>query len=346
MAPRQKSERVTIKTVAEDAGVSIAAVSKVLRDAYGVSEALRGRVQVSMQKLGYRPHAAARGMRGQTYTLGIILPDIHNPFFSDILAGVNAALERTQYQPLFGITAVSTQLAVFDAMIDRQMDGIIFIGPRMQEEVVDTIAGRIPMTMIARHAAHAQAYDTVNNDDVLGAMLAVQHLAHSGYRNIAMISRGVPPYDPVQVTSQREIGYRRAMDEAGLRRYTKVVMAEQTPRDVQAATRQLLRSRGRPEAIFCWTDFIALEVLSVAHELGLSVPDDLAVVGYDNTSYCDLAQNALTSIDQSGQVLGLQAARLLIERIKGRVEAEHFVVTPRLVSRGSTSPKGASKPPA
>ena len=104
------------------------------------------------------------------------------------------------------------------------------------------------------------------------------------------------------------------------------------------------RSRGRPEAIFCWTDFIALEVLSVAHELGLSVPDDLAVVGYDNTSYCDLAQNALTSIDQSGQVLGLQAARLLIERIKGRVEAEHFVVTPRLVSRGSTSPKGAVTP--
>ena len=82
--------------------------------------------------------------------------------------------------------------------------------------------------------------------------------------------------------------------------------------------RHLLQSRNRPEAIFCWTDFIALEVLSVARELGLSVPGDLAVVGYDNTSYCDLAQNSLTSVDQSGQVLGLQAARLLIERIEGR----------------------------
>ena len=76
---------------------------------------------------------------------------------------------------------------------------------------------------------------------------------------------------------------------------------------------------------------------SVARELGLSVPGDLAVVGYDNTSWCDLAQNGLTSIDQSGQVLGLQAARLLIERIKGRVQPEHFVVTPRLVARQSTS---------
>ena len=80
----------------------------------------------------------------------------------------------------------------------------------------------------------------------------------------------------------------------------------------------MLTSRGRPDAIFCWTDFIALEVLSIARELGLSVPGNLAVVGYDNTSYCDLAQNALTSIDQSAQVLGLQAARLHIERIKGR----------------------------
>ena len=98
MAPRAKTGRVTIKTVAGDAGVSVAAVSKVLRDAYGVSEALRAKVQASMEKLGYRPHAAARGMRGQTYTLGMILPDIHNPFFTDIVAGVNTALERSPYQ--------------------------------------------------------------------------------------------------------------------------------------------------------------------------------------------------------------------------------------------------------
>ena len=337
MAPRQKSDRVTIKTVAEDAGVSTAAVSKVLRDAYGVSEALRARVQTSMQKLGYRPHTAARGMRGQTYTLGVILPDIHNPFFSDIVAGLNAALERTQYQTLFGIGQSNpvTEQAVIDAMVDRQMDGIIFIGPRMPPATIDAVARRIPTTVIAHHAS-VEAYDTVNNEDVLGGMLVVQHLVHANYRNIAMLSLGLPPYNSAQVTLQREIGYRRAMDEAGLRRYIKVVMAEQTPREVQAVARQLLRSRGRPEAIFCWTDFIGLEVLSVARELGLSVPGDLAIVGYDNTSYCDLAQNALTSVDQSGQVLGLQAARLLVERIKGRDKGEHFVVTPRLVVRESS----------
>ncbi|RYE87587.1 MAG: LacI family transcriptional regulator [Hyphomicrobiales bacterium] len=342
MASKSRSGRVTIKTVAEDAGVSAAAVSKVLRDAYGVSDALRGRVQASMQKLGYRPHAAARGMRGQTYTLGVILPDIHNPFFTDIVAGINTALERTQYQMLFGIVQSSpvAEQAVIEAMLDRQMDGIIFVGPRMQREAIEQAAARLPMTVIAHHAA-TDAYDTVNNDDELGARLVVQHLAHAGYRNIAMLSLAVQAHELAQVTNQRELGYRDAMNEEGLRRYIKVVRAEQTPRDVHGAVRQLLRSRGRPEAIFCWTDFIALEVLSVARELGLSVPGDLAIVGYDNTSYCDLMQNALTSVDQSGQVLGLQAARLLVERIRGRSSAEHFVVTPRLVERASSRHRSA-----
>lgn len=343
MARRQRSDRVTIKTVAQDAGVSVSAVSKVLRDAYGVSEALRGRVRASMEKLGYRPHAAARGMRGQTYTLGVILPDIHNPFFTDIVAGMNVALERTQYQTLFGIGQSNPmhEQALIESMIDRQMDGLIFIGPRMSQQMIDAVAPRIPMSIVAHHS-DATTYDTINNDDELGGMLVVQHLVHAGYTNIAMVSLGLPVHEEWMVTTHREVGYRRAMDEAGLRRHVKVVMAEQTAREVQSAVRKLLRSRGRPEAIFCWTDFIALEVLSVARELGLSVPGDLAVVGYDNTSFCDLAQNALTSVDQSGQVLGLQAARLLVERINGRTEAEHFTVTPRLVSRASSRARGPS----
>jgi DNA-binding LacI/PurR family transcriptional regulator len=341
MAPRTKTGRVTIKTVAEDAGVSVAAVSKVLRDAYGVSDALRAKVQASMQKLGYRPHAAARGMRGQTYTLGMILPDIHNPFFTDIVAGVNTALDRTQYQVFYGIglSSAATEQSLVDSMMDRQMDGVILIGPRLTRQAIDSLAHRIPLTMIAHHKPSAESYDTVNDDDVHGAELVVQHLIAGGYRNIAMLSLDPLTEDASQVTEQREIGYRRAMEQAGLKRYIKVLWAAQRPRDILPVVTQLLQSRGRPEAIFCWTDFIALEVLSAARELGLSVPDDLAVVGYDNTSWCDLAQNALTSIDQSGQVIGLQAARLLIERIQGRQQAEHFVVTPRLVARASSAAK-------
>lgn len=333
---------MTIRDVASDAGVSVSAVSKVLRDAYGVSETLRGKVRASMEKLSYRPHAAARGMRGQTYTLGFLIPDLHNPFFADILAGMNAALERTQYQLFLGVSESTAQMevALVESMIDRQMDGLMVIGPRMRDEDRMQLAERIPTVIIAYHPPPGAKFDTVNNDDQLGAALVVQHLVAGGYRRIAYISQELE--DPLKsmVTTQREIGFRNAMREAGLGRNLQVVMAPQTSREVQSAARHLLQSRNPPDAIFCWTDFIGLEVLSVARELGLSVPGDLAVVGYDNTSWCDLAQNSLTSIDQSGQVLGLQAARLLIERIKGRTTPEHFVVTPRLVARASTARRG------
>src|SRR5690606_35747868 len=107
--------------------------------------------------------------------------------------------------------------------------------------------------------------------------------------------------------------------------------------------RRLLEAKDRPQALFCWTDLMAFEAISVATDLGLSIPGDLAIVGYDNTVFCEFSQNRLTSIDQSGEVLGLQATRLLIERIDGRSRSERVVVTPRVVGRASSarSPSGA-----
>ena len=339
MADPIKKQRVTIRTVAEDAGVSVSAVSKVLRDAYGVSEGLRGKVRASIERLGYRPHTAARGMRGQTYTLGLILPDLHNPFFADILAGINTALERTQYQLLLGVcdSDPGNETALIEAMVDRRMDGLILIGSRIGDQKMAELASHIPTVVVAIHPEFETNYDTVNNDDRLGATLVVQHLVAAGYKHIAFLSQQISVNEKAMVTMQRETGYRAAMKEAGLGKNMQVAYAGQKSRETQTVARHMLEQRNRPDAIFCWTDFIALEVLSVAHDLGLSVPGDLAVVGYDNTWYCDLAQNSLTSIDQSGQVLGLQAARLLIERIKGREKSEHYMVTPRLVVRGSSA---------
>lgn len=338
-APKRK--RVTIREVAQEAGVSVAAVSKVLRDAYGVSDALRGKVRETMDRLDYRPLTSARGMRGQTYTLGVILADIRNPFFADILTGLNAALERTQYQPLLGVgqTDASIEEALVDAMMDRQMDGLILVAPRLKGRNIVSVAERIPTVVIGHHKPDAADFDTVNNDDRLGAQLAVRHLAKAGYRDIVMMSLRPDQSDALTVTGQRELGYRDAMSALDLGERITIVRARQNPRDVQVAARRLLTAPQRPEAILCWTDFIALEVISVASALGLAIPGDLAIVGYDNTAFCDLAQNGLTSVDQSGEFLGLQAARLLIERIKGRTTADHVVVKPRVVARRSSMPK-------
>ncbi|MDM9625213.1 LacI family DNA-binding transcriptional regulator [Rhizobium sp. S152] len=336
-----RDSRVTIRDVAKDAGVSVAAVSKVLRDAYGVSDALRANVRASMDKLDYRPLAAARGMRGQTYTIGIVLPDLRNPFFADIMDGVNTALERTQYRAMVGISqsSVETEMGIVESMIDRQMDGMLMIGSTEDRKNLDIIARRKPLVTIGHHDPEATTFDTVNNHDQQGAMLVVKHLAVNGYRKIAMFSL-VSGTSTILI--QRELGYRRGMMEAGLGKHINITSSSQILREVQLNARRLLTGPQRPDAIFCWTDLIALEVISVARELGLDIPNDLAVVGYDNTMFCDFAQNNLTSIDQSGEQLGLQAARLLIERIKGRAVTEHFVVTPRIVVRQSSTPAAIS----
>jgi LacI family transcriptional regulator len=335
----RKKRPVTIRTVAADAGVSTAAVSKVLRDAYGVSEALRSRVQRSVQKLGYRPRPAARAMRGRSYTMGILLPDIRNPFFADILEGMNTALDRTQYGTLVGISqsATAIEAAVIESMIDWQMDGVILIGARLSTEDMERYAERIPLAAIAHHDSSATRFDTVNNDDRLGGRIVVEHLLQTGRKHIAFLNLDTIRLGEVTVTGQREAGFRVALEEHGLSSERRIVHAGQSSREIQLAARHLLDVRPAPDAIFCWTDFVAFGVLSVARQSGLRVPDDVAIVGYDNTRECDLAQNDLSSVDQSGQVLGLQAARLLSERISGREKAEHFVVTPRLVVRGSSA---------
>lgn len=332
-----RSSRITIRNVAEDAGVSVAAVSKVLRDAYGVSDTLRANVRASMQKLGYRPLASARGMRGQTYTIGLVLPDIRNPFFADIMSGVNTALERSQYRAMIGIShsSVETEMAMVESMIDRQMDGLLMIGSTEDRENLNAIASRKPLVAIGHHDPESTTFDTVNNHDQQGGMLVVKHLVANGYRNISMLSLIT---GTSTILAERELGYRRGMMEAGFGKNINIVNSSQTLREVQISARKMLTAPQRPDAIFCWTDLIALEVISVATELGLRIPEDLAVVGYDNTVFCDFAQNSLTSIDQSGEQLGLQATRLLIERIKGRTTAEHFVVTPRIVARRSSTP--------
>lgn len=334
--PTTRTPRITIREVAADAGVSVAAVSKVLRGAYGVSEALRTKVQASMEKLNYRPLASARGLRGRTYTLGLVFPDLRNPFFADVFAGVNSALERTQYQAMQGISTSAS--ALVEAMIDRQMDGLILIGPNETNQRLNEIAERTPVAVIGHHDLENVRFDTINNDDQLGARLAVRHLAQNGYRRIAMLSLSAPVST---VINQRELGYRLEMTEQGLGGVINIIRASQVLRDVQIAVRRLLESKEKPDAIFCWTDLMAFEAISVATEFGLSIPEDIAIVGYDNTMYCDFAQHRLTSVDQSGETLGLQAARFLIERIEGREAPEHFVVTPRIVARASSRRRDA-----
>ncbi len=343
MTSRKPRSKVTVHDVAKDAGVSFSAVSKALRAAPHVSAQMRARVQASAEKLGYRPHAAARGMRGQTYTLGVLISDLHNPFFAAIYAGFEDVLAGTPYHSFLGIGRAepATENAIIDAMVDRQMDGMILVAPVMAPADVRVAAGEIPTVVLGVHLPEAEAFDTVNNDDELGARLVVRHLYEQGRRRIAFLSLGDLPHPDGVTVTHRERGYRETMKELGLEDAIKVATASMETNAIRDAATRLLKGPDRPDAIFCWTDYVAFQVIGLATELGLSVPDDLAVVGYDNTPYCALPQNSLTSVDQSGRVLGQQAAKMLLSRIGGRTAAQQYVVMPTLVARRSSAASGS-----
>mgnify|MGYP001199837786 FL=1 len=336
--PATKSARITIRTVAEHAGVSVAAVSKVLRNAYGVSADMRAKVEASIGALNYRPSAAARGMRGQTYTIGVIMADINNPFYPQIFEGINDGLSGTQYIPLIGLgrSVATIETTIVNAMVDRQMDGIIMIGQRLNTPGLNEVAGSLPIVVVAHHEPTATAFDTVNNDDELGGRLVVEHLLAQGYKRPAMITLSRSQIGRVDVSDRREKGFAKAMQAAGLGHYVHIEAAEAELEDVTATVQALLERPDPPDALFGWADYYALEVLSAVRTLGYRVPEDIGVIGYDNSEPCAFTQNNLTSIDQSGREIGRQSVRLLLERIGGRTTAEHFITTPKVSVRGST----------
>ncbi|MEU8950757.1 LacI family DNA-binding transcriptional regulator [Streptomyces sp. NPDC048489] len=341
MKPPAPAKRVTIVDVAKHAQVSTTAVSKVLRNAYGTSPQMRARVRQAIAELGYRPFAAARGMRGQTYTVGVMLPDIRNPFFPEILDGITDALWDTDYQVLMapGRNGEEAEAKVTEAMIDRGMDGMILVAPVSSRSHLDRVASTVPTVVVGRHGQSA-AYDTVSDDDLAGAALIVDHLADLGHRRIAHIEHDET--DPRRIAEMpnaiRADGYRRAMKARGLENEINIVSTTYTQQGGYLGAQQLLAVTPRPTAIFAGADIVAMGVLQAVSEAGLKIPDDISIAGYDNTSVAALGPISLTSVDQAGHHIGTNAAQLLIERIADRTRpTAQIKFSPTLVARRTTA---------
>ena len=301
MKSQDAVRRVTIADVARHAGVSTAAVSKVLRNAYGVSADMSQRVRSSMVDLGYRPHAAARGMRGRSFTIGLLLDSIRNPFYGDLLDGVTYALAKTDFQVLVGLGGFGAQdqSRLADAMIDRAMDGLILVAPSMSRSQVIAVAKMIPTVVVAHHDT-AEEYDSVADDDRAGAALVVDHLVALGHRRIAHTSATVKTGQWKGCPEQaRSDGYRQAMHRHGLDEVVNIAGTRYSEEAGYQAGREFLDRPDRPTAIFAGADIAALGVLRAAYELGLQIPADLSVVGYDNTTLAASAPINLTSVDQA-----------------------------------------------
>ncbi|MFD5128930.1 LacI family DNA-binding transcriptional regulator [Streptomyces olindensis] len=330
--------RVTIQDVAKEARVSVSAVSKVLRDAYGVSPEMRAKVTDAIEKLGYRPQAAARAMRGRSFTVGIMLTALSHPFQPEIAEGVADELEPTPYQEILitGGSEPARQQRSIEALVDRQVDGLVVIAPGINTSWLERLGASIPTVVIARHGG-AGAYDTVVDDDQGGARLMVDHLAGLGHRRIVHTSHPIGGLERPFILSHtaRCDGYIGAMKRHGLE--PDVIETTYTEEGGYQAAVEALSRPVPPTAIFAGADIAALGVLRAAEERGLRVPEDLTVTGYDNVNASSIGRVALTTVDQSGHLTGQMSARLLLERLNGRAQPVHYVVAPRLVPRGTSA---------
>ncbi|MBE4740843.1 MULTISPECIES: LacI family DNA-binding transcriptional regulator [Streptomyces] len=333
-----RTRRATMQDVAREAGVSVSAVSKVVRDAYGVSADMRERVNSAIERLGYRPHAGARAMRGSTFTVGMVLPDLSSPFPTEVAHGVSRELGDTPFQEIIALGGVEpeTQRRAIEALVDRHVDGLVLVAPWLEVAWIEELAVRVPVVAVALHGAPGN-FDTVINDDRLGVALLVDHLAALGHRRIAHTAMPDGPFrEPFMLShTARRRGYETEMRRRDLE--PEVVVTSYSEEGGHEAAQELFARAEPPTAILAGADVAALGVLRAAEERGLSVPGDVSIVGYDNIMPSRIGRISLTTVDQSGSLTGAVSARLLLERIQGRKRPVHYVIAPRLESRSTVA---------
>ncbi|MDY7578782.1 LacI family DNA-binding transcriptional regulator [Herbaspirillum sp. RTI4] len=331
----------TIKQVARLAGVSFTTVSHVINDTRPVSAAARARVLAAVEQLHYVPSALARSLKSQhTGTIGLIIPNNTNPYFSEVALGIEDYCYRAGYSVIlcnFGDDP-ARQRNYLNVLLGKRCDGLIMAALGQADgELLHT--KKIPVVLLDR-APRGHAFDAVDVDHVAGGMLAAQHLLELGRHRIACI--GGP--EDILLSRQRIEGVHIALEQAGLHLASALCRnADFTSMGgyQQASSLLCLPPLQRPDAIFCCNDLMAIGVLRAAAEAGIAVPQALAVVGFDDIDLAQFVHPALTSVSQNARALGRMTAQCLLARIADPdLPLQQHRIMPQLHVRASSLESG------
>ncbi len=332
-------KRPTLQDVADRAGVSRALVSIVIRGAKGAGEQTRERVLRAAREIGYRPDARASLLRRSRSRLLGVQFGLRHTFHADVVEGIYAAAEPLGYDiALSAVTPGRGEQRAVDALLADRCEALLLVGAEAPAARLAELAQRLPVVSVARRVREG-AVDVVRSADDQGIREAVAHLAGLGHRRIAHIDGGTAPGAP----ADRRRGFRTAMRRCGLADDAAVVAGGAAEEDGAAAARLLLARRPRPTAVVAFNDRCATGVLDAFLRAGVRVPEDVSVVGYDDTRLARLSHVNLTTVAQDIPSLARQAVERAVARLDGDDSGPaDVVIAPRLVVRGTTAPPAAT----
>lgn len=321
-------DRPTLHDVAQHAGVSRALVSIVMRDAPGASAATRERVRRAADEIGYRPDPRARLLRSQRSNLLGVVFTAGQEFHAGLVDGVYRAAEMRGYDVLLScVTPHHDERRAVRTLLDDRVEALVLIGTELPVRELVDIDTRLPVVAVARKV---RGVDAVRNDDTFGAGLAVGHLAELGHPAITYLDGGRAPG-----AAERRKGVRRAAAAAGI--VATVVDGGTTEREGAAAATALCPEKSLPTAVFAFNDRCALGFVDVLIRAGVRVPQDVSVVGFDDSPLAGLGHVDLTTVGQDSAQLAELAVGRAVERIDSTSDRVDVVCEPKLVVRGSTA---------
>jgi len=328
---------VTITDVAREAGVSTQTVSRVLNHKGELSPATRQLVEEVIHRLGYRPNAIARSLvTRRTLSLGLVVPDITNPFFPEIArgaeetalaAGYNVFLCNTIEQP-------EREVSVLRSLEEKRVDGVVVCSARLPDEQLFPLLRRQRAVVLVNRMAPPEVAGTVRVDDASGSEQAVRHLCAGGRRRLGMLSGPATSFSG----KERTRGFLEAARAAGVTVESSCfVSCAPTLDGGHQAARAVLTSGRDVHGLVCYNDLVAVGALQACRDLGVRVPDDVAIVGCDDIPLASLVTPALTTVRISKFEIGAAAVRMLLDRVEGTSDRAEVVMHPELIVRASAA---------